>query len=186
LTGTPGTGKTTIAKILSEKLGARHIDISSYALKKRLILGPDPDRDTEIADIDALRKALKEETSTGETLIIEGHYSHEILYEDETTLAVVLRRAPWKLWETLQGRLYSYEKLWENIEAEIMGIIAGEVEKRFSPEKRHEVDTSDISPIEAAEDILRVLNGATPRYGPIDWMLYPQTLRLLVKKTCTL
>ncbi|TRO50664.1 AAA family ATPase, partial [Candidatus Bathyarchaeota archaeon] len=79
ITGTPGTGKTTISKILSDKLGARHIELSLYAKENGCIIEDDPERDTKVVDMDALEEALEGLAETDIPLVIDGHYSHELL-----------------------------------------------------------------------------------------------------------
>ena len=187
MTGTPGTGKTTIAKILSKKLDARHIELSVYAKENGLILENDEERDTEIVDMDALTGSLDELVKKSNGLVVvEGHYSHELFESEQVLFLFVLRKAPWQLHDILQNRLYSYEKVWENLEAEIVGVIAQESQE-YSIDKLHEVDTTDKSATETVEEILDVIRGEKPTsYGPIDWVTYPETLRVLVNRTCTL
>ncbi len=156
-------------------------------MENGLILENDAERDTQIVDMDALRESLLELTShTEQTIIVDGHYSHELFDVELVNLVIVLRKAPWELYDVLQNRLYSYEKVWENLEAEIMGVISDEAQE-YPREKLHEIDTTGKSAVEAAEDILGVIRGEKPAsFGPIDWVTYPETLRVLVNRTCTL
>jgi adenylate kinase len=135
--------------------------------------------------MDALEAALKKETETStQPIIIDGHYSHDLL--ENPTLVVVLRKAPWELYDILQNRLYSYEKVWENLDAEIMGVIAEETIENFPIEIIHECDTTDKTPTESVEEIMRVIKKESqPSIMPIDWITYPETLRVLVNRTCT-
>jgi adenylate kinase len=72
LTGTPGTGKTTVAAILPYRI----IDINAL-VREGLNLGMDPKRGCLEADMDALEQRLKEmDTDIGEITILEGHFSH--------------------------------------------------------------------------------------------------------------
>ena len=172
---------------MSAKLDARHIELSVYAKENGLILENDTERDTQIVDMDALGDSIKELVKHSDrSVIVDGHYSHEILDEELVNLIIVFRKAPWELYDVLQNRLYSYEKVWENLEAEIMGVIATEAQE-YSLEKLHEVDTTEKSAVETAEEILAVISGEkATSFGPIDWVTYPETLRVLVNRTCTL
>ncbi len=151
-----------------------------------MIAADDPERDTQVVDMDALAEALKKETEKStKPMIIDGHYSHDLV--DNPSLVVVLRKAPWELQTVLQNRLYSYDKVWENLEAEIMGVIAEETLEAYPVELILEVDTTGKTPTDSGEEILSVIRGEKqPSIEPIDWVTYPETLRVLVNRTCTL
>ena len=137
--------------------------------------------------MDALAESLEELVKhVDRSIIVDGHYSHELFNVEQVNLVIVLRKAPWELYEILQNRLYSYEKIWENLEAEIMGVIPEEAQD-FPLEKLHEVDTTGKSADEIALEIVGVIRGEKPtNFGPIDWVTYPETLKVLVNRTCTL
>ncbi|MDM7911991.1 MAG: AAA family ATPase, partial [Methanotrichaceae archaeon] len=102
LTGTPGTGKTTVASLLPYRV----MDINAL-VKEGLNLGIDPDRGCLEADVDALAQRLKEmDKDAKEITILEGHFSH--LFAD---WAIVLRLSPKVLRERLEVRGYSKEKI---------------------------------------------------------------------------
>ncbi|MDD5768796.1 MAG: AAA family ATPase, partial [Methanothrix sp.] len=56
LTGTPGTGKTTAAKLLPFRV----IDLNALIRDEGLSLGTDPERGCLIADVDLLAKRVEE------------------------------------------------------------------------------------------------------------------------------
>lgn len=58
LTGTPGTGKTTISHLLAEKLGCQLVDINHLVEEKHLYTGLDPEKDYKIVDMDDLEEEL--------------------------------------------------------------------------------------------------------------------------------
>ena len=96
LTGTPGTGKTTIAALLPYRV----IDINSL-VKGGMNLGKDPDRGCLEADMDALAGCLEKLDGCQETVILEGHFSHHF-----ADWAIVLRLAPpaWRRVATLPAK----------------------------------------------------------------------------------
>ena len=61
VTGTPGTGKTTLSKKLARKLNFYYLDVAKLILKRKLSEGYDKERKTKIIDISKLNKALIEE-----------------------------------------------------------------------------------------------------------------------------
>ena len=58
VTGTPGTGKTTIAKKLANRLKYHYLDVNKIINKYKLSEGYDKKRKTKIVDIKRLNKAL--------------------------------------------------------------------------------------------------------------------------------
>jgi adenylate kinase len=188
VTGTPGTGKTTVSTILSERLGARHIELSKFSIENGYVTEDDVERDTKVVDMDALGSVVRDIIEKSALpVIVDGHYAHDLVNESLISCLFVLRRQPWDLKGVLETRHYSNEKVWENLEAEIMGVITGEALELIPSSKVIEIDTSDQSSDETAEQIYDLIEGGAALDKPIiDWVTYPETLRLLLSRPCTL
>jgi adenylate kinase len=160
LTGTPGTGKTTIAAILPYRV----IDINAL-VKEGLNLGIDPERGCLEADMDALEQRLNEmDTNAREITILEGHFSH--LFAD---WAIVLRLSPVMLRERLEARGYSKEKIKENLEAEALDVVLVESVENCS--RVDEIDTTCCSPQEVAGLVIKIIKGELMLPpGQVDWL----------------
>ena len=158
LTGTPGTGKTTIAGLLPYRV----IDINAL-VKMGMNFGIDPERGCLEADMDALADHLAK-LDTDETLILEGHFSHHFAGR-----AIVLRLAPALLKSRLEARGYSAPKIQENLEAEALDVILVEAVQLCS--RVDEIDTTGKSPLEVAEKVARILQGELMLApGQVDWL----------------
>ncbi len=161
ITGTPGTGKSTLCELLAECLGVRcfHVD---ELVKEGMSLGYDRVRDSLIADIDGLR----EELGGIGVAVIEGHYSHLLGIED---LIIVLRTNPLVLEQRLRDKGFSDEKIKENLECEALDLCL--IESLDRNKNVFEVDTTNLKPAEAVEIILNILDGRGDEYRPgkIDW-----------------
>jgi adenylate kinase len=158
LTGTPGTGKTTVARLLPYPV----LDINSL-VKGGMNLGVDPVRGCLEADMDALAKHL-EAIDSEETIVLEGHFAHHF-----ADWSIVLRLHPSALRLRLLERGYSLEKIRENLEAEALDIILAEAALMCS--RVDEIDTTDKSAEQVAEIVTEIIQGhlrLAP--GQVDWL----------------
>ncbi|HDZ36035.1 MAG TPA: kinase [Thermococcus sp.] len=171
VTGTPGVGKTTVSKLLSEKLGYGYVGIKEFALEKGIgeMVGEELEIDTE-----ELAEAMSREFQ-GRNVVIDGHLSHFV----PADVVVVLRANPKLVAERLKERGYSREKLAENVEAELVDVIL--VQALEENENVLEIDTTGKAPDEVVEEILTLLkSGTKKRVGVVDWSdVYDEVLPYL-------
>jgi adenylate kinase len=168
ITGTPCTGKTTVAS----KLNGRVIKLNDLARSHDFIMGVDDKKGYEIIDLEKLSEhvctLIK---NTQELIIFEGHVSHLL---DGADKVIVLRVNPEILEERLNARNYSESKIRENLEAEALGVCSAEAYDRYG-ENVYEIDVSELTideTVKAVEDI--ILNGGDYPAGSvdyIDWLL---------------
>ena len=181
ITGTPGTGKSTVSTLLSVELRGDYIDITRLVREGGLSQGWDETRATTIADMKALRLALANIIgAASKPVIIDGHYSPDVVLRDEVTLTVVLRRAPWVLREDLKARGYGASKIRENVEAELLGTCLVEALAAQDPNKICEIDTTGMTPDETVKLIIATIDGVVDcHHGTVDWMNSPEVEKLL-------
>ncbi|MBI4181850.1 MAG: adenylate kinase family protein [Candidatus Aenigmarchaeota archaeon] len=117
ITGTPGTGKTAVARLLARRLGYRYVDLKLLAEKKGAVCGYDRSRRSKIVDVALLEKVLP----PGD-LVLDGHFSHEL----EADGVVVLRTAVEELARRLRARGWPARKVRENLQAEIFNVCGEE------------------------------------------------------------
>jgi len=164
ITGTPCTGKTTIAS----KLNGRLIKINDLARSHDFILGVDEDKGYQIIDIDKLSEHIYHLIqNSNETLIFEGHVSHLC---DGADKVIVLRVRPEILEKRLMKRNYSDDKIRENLEAEALGVCSAEAYDKYT-DKVYEVDVSDLSIEKAVNLVKNIIDGKIEQsVGNIDFM----------------
>jgi len=166
ITGTPGTGKSTIAGLLEGK-GYAILEIENFA-RVRGIYSYIENGETLLVDVPELMAALgRFLPELGEAFLI-GHLSHNLPGADSI---VVLRTRPSVLRTRLVGKGWGEGKISENLEAEALDICLGEAIELHG-EKVSEIDTTDRSPAETLRMVLDVHSGRR-RYPPVarDWLL---------------
>lgn len=121
LSGTPGTGKTTVATFLQQQYDYQIVSIGEEVLEKHLYSEEDPTRDTKIVDETKFKDYFKTKirSFTG-TVIMEGHYA-DLIEHPLVSLGIILRCHPHILEDRLKTRNYSNSKINENIQAELVG-----------------------------------------------------------------
>ncbi|MBP3791539.1 MAG: adenylate kinase family protein [Methanobrevibacter sp.] len=164
ITGTPCTGKTTIAS----KLNGRLIKINDLAIEHDFVLGIDEDKGYKVIDIEKLSDHVDSLTkNSDELLIFEGHLSHLC---DGADKVIVLRVRPEILESRLSARDYSDSKIHENLEAEALGVCTAEAYEKYG-DKVQEIDVSDLTIDEVVGVVERVINDEeTFPVGEINFM----------------
>ena len=180
VTGTPGTGKTTAVDLLESDLGVVHLN--DVIREAGLHGGKDEDRDSYVADLDAVREWLDGK----DDVVIDSHLAHHV----DADRVVVLRCHPEELERRLIERgesetearedagatsspraLARYAR--ENAESEALDVILSEAVAAHGPESVYEIDTTDRTPEEVAADIEAVVEGERePSAGGVSYIDY--------------
>ncbi len=167
MTGSPGTGKSTISDLLS---GFDYDVETMESLATRLgcIGDVDPEDGARPIDMDELQILLEDEWEVLPSVptVIDGHLSHLLPVD----CAVILRCRPSILKERLAGRSYSRQKTSENVDWEILGGSWAEIDESVPA---IEFDTSSEGVGEIVQAILGwIADDFKPRrpLNPIDWV----------------
>lgn len=161
ISGTPGTGKTAVAKILSRKLKAKTLTVDFLVKKYNIRASYDKKRKTKIIDEKKLANAAKQEAKKYRVAVFEGHLSH-FAAADST---IILRTSPQELERRMKKKKWNKKKIRENVEAESVGIISREAGGM-------EIDTTSKTPKNVAQLILKLLNNYPMQrkyLKKIDW-----------------
>ena len=182
LTGTPGTGKTSVSRFLEKKRHWKAIHLNDLIKEEHLYTEIDEKRDAVIVDMEIIREYLlktideeKHKLEQGKkraVTILESHLAHYI-----ADTVIVLRAYPPELNMRLKTRCYSEEKINENIEAEALDVILIEAFEWCN--KIFEINTTGKTIEEVGQDIEKIidniLNGNEKNLleykpGSIDWI----------------
>ena len=123
ITGTPGVGKTSVARILAKKLGLKYV--GGKRLIEKFSEGYDNRLDAFIVD----EKKLARELAKEDNVVVDSHLSH-FASPKKVDLCVVLRCETGELIKRLEKRRYNAEKIRENVQAEIMNVCGSEAFER--------------------------------------------------------
>jgi adenylate kinase len=170
LTGTPGTGKTSVSKIL-QKNGFEVIDLNKVVCEKDFLIGRDKKRDSEIVDVERFDEYVKKNYGGRDIVFIEGHLSHLLKSVDKV---IVFRCHPNELRKNLSEKGWKEEKIKENLEAEILDIILCEAMEIHPRNNIFEIDITDKSVDIAASCVIEIIknkfkNMKKYNIGKIDW-----------------
>lgn len=163
ITGTPGSGKTTVSKALAKKLGYRIIDLNKLIIKNKIYSGFDKERKSYVVDINKLKVFFKKLKNGN--VIIDSHLSHFLPVD----MVIVLRCHPNELERRMKIKKWNKKKRRENLEAELIGLIS--YEARALNKNVYDIDTTDEKLARMVDDIAKVLKGKGNKFKkPINWM----------------
>ncbi|MDR0911707.1 MAG: adenylate kinase family protein [Methanobrevibacter sp.] len=172
ISGTPGTGKTTIANNLKKELESKYLvevlSINEIAIDNNLILDFNEEKNYKVIDINNLNIKLNEiidnyknqynhfisknknntKLIKPKILIVEGHITHLLNGCDKL---IVLRLNPKILENRLEKRKYIKEKIQDNLESESLGLCSSEGYELYE-NKLNEIDTTN----KTIEEITRI------------------------------
>ena len=162
VTGTPGTGKTTVTERLRTDLEVIHLNDLVREDPETLSTGEDPDRGSLVVDLEAVADRL----AGRDDILVESHLAHHL----DVDRVIVLRCHPDSLRERLRERGADEPKVDENAEAEALDVILSEAVASHGLERVYEIDTTDRHPDDVAADVEAALNDdRAPSAGEVDF-----------------
>lgn len=225
LSGTPGTGKTSISNLLSKKFGWEVFSFGNFIAENHLYLREDKYRNTKIIDMETcsikgfievlniwIRKMNSLKGSEAEEthnipIVVDSHYADIIIdgliefktnpkkflldlnsiqsindlnpcllkvLKYENIVGIVLRCEPLELEKRLIERKYSQQKIFENIQAEILGDCTKNMIEVLKEKHVFEIDTSEHNFDQSIEIINSIVKNHehSKKYlvGQINWL----------------
>jgi adenylate kinase len=147
ITGTPGTGKSTLAELVIESTGLHYINVGELVKEKGLHEGFDQEFQSYILDDDKVVDELEDVVSKGGNIV--DFHSCELFPERWFDLVLVLRTDNTILYDRLEKRGYPQKKITENIDCEIFQVILEEAKESYSSEIVIELQSNTIQDMES-------------------------------------
>ncbi len=170
VTGTPGTGKTTIASRLAEMLNLRYVNLNRELVKSGACRYNPEIFSYEVIDVEHAEKLVREillenDNSVFDTLLVE------LIDPSLIDWVIVLRLNPYILYRRLrEERGWRGRKLCENVLAEILDYSLVKAIESVGEDKVIEVDTTGKSVEEVIREILEKMSSCSPSHGVVDWL----------------
>ena len=147
ITGTPGVGKTATATLIAEKLGLHHANVGTIIKQHKCHLEYDKTLDTQVLDeeklLDILEQTFDDDRSSGG--IVADYHACELFPERWFDLVICLRVETHVLYDRLVARGYSEVKRNENMECEIMRVVADEAKQSYAHEIVQELSNNTLN-----------------------------------------
>jgi adenylate kinase len=159
ITGTPGTGKSTIAAMLAEEMGLELVGIANV-VRKTMRLGP-----THEVDLKRLGKVLAF-LSKKKDYVVEGHLACELRLPAD--FIFVLRTEPKMLKKRMRARGYGKNKIEENLMAEMLDYCTQRVAAEYKIQPL-ELDTTRRRPEASVKEMLQAIKQKKKKIDDVDY-----------------
>ena len=170
ITGTPGTGKTTISKLLAKKMAAEYISITRLVRRYGLQSSIDRERRTKIVDLNKTRAKLHELLQGKERLVIVDTHLPDCLPKGFVKKVIVLRCDPSVLEPRLRRKGWNVGKIRENVLAELLDSCLMVAVGYYGAKRVSQLDTSRSSVRHTVTSAKGILLRPTGRETQVDWI----------------
>ena len=159
ITGSPGTGKTTVGKALSERLNYKIFNEKEFAIAKGI--GEwDSEQDELVVPLEKLEKEVNKFFAKEKNVILEGHLLCEIKVKAD--FAILLTCHPEILESRLEARGYKAEKIQDNVFCEGIEYCKKHLARNQPKKKIIELQIRKTKPLDQIVEIGAGLGGYIP------------------------
>ena len=170
VTGTPGTGKTTISKLLTSHLHANYLSLNERIIARKLYSKIDRDRRTRIVDLHRSQEYLENQLKKAQPVTLIDTHVIEAIPRKYVKKVIVLRCHPKILQARLHRKGWSHAKIRENVLAEVLDACYASAVYYCGKERVVQVNTSRSSAQSCANKIERILRNEATGDVKVDWL----------------
>ena len=171
VTGTPGTGKTTFARMLARHLNAEYLPVGKFITRHHLFRRYDEKRRTKVVDMTKTSRRMRRLIKLSDhTIVVETHHPEGIIANDLANVVFVLRCKPSILMRRLRRKKWSNEKIRENVMAEILDSCYIHARSYYVRRKLVQLDTSHSNVKRSVRLAEKVLSGGKKPISRVNWL----------------
>lgn len=171
ISGVPGTGKTILAKKLAKTLKAPLIQLNEFVKANKIYVRRKNEEELTV-NPKKLGTLLRKRLKGKKKYVIEGHLACE--FNMPCDAFVVLRCEPRHLWDRLKKRRYPFQKIRENVLAEILDYCGVTATKHYA----HVIEINATKPLTAKQFLAKI-----KKPDHISWIHYLKTHEKIFRKT---
>ncbi|RLF08104.1 MAG: hypothetical protein DRJ97_08365 [Thermoprotei archaeon] len=168
VTGTPGTGKTTLTSVLAARLKAFHVDVPELVEREALYRGVDKRRRAKIVNLPQVRNRIRELAWKESRLLLVSSHVPDVVWRRDVKKVVVLRLDPRELKRRLEDLKWPLQKVRENVASEALGTCFEEAAQYYGEDKLVELDVTGLSIEEAVDRLHLAIKGRIA--CKVDWL----------------
>jgi len=183
VTGTPGTGKTAVSRLLAKAVQARYVNLAALVERRGIDYTYDRNRRTRVVSFERLGSSLAPLAMRSERgLVIDSHITVELVPPLRLERAFVLRCYPPVLEQRLERKHWSKRKIRENLLAEILDICLWDAVHEYGWKKIFEIDTTNKRSIRVVQSAVRALERKRVQKSTrVHWLSRLRRNRLLAR-----
>lgn len=166
ITGVPGTGKTSIARLLAKRHRWSLLSVNDIVNERELFTHIDPQDQARVVRLRQLEETmLSLVAAEKKTVVVEGHLACE--FNIPRAKVFVCRTNPLKLKERLRQRKYPEEKVKQNVLSETIDYCSIVAEKNYR--EAWDIDTTGKTTAQSVAEIDSYLSNKKKKKQKIDW-----------------